>query len=176
MSPVLRLALAAAALLFAYVAMTGSAHPGNLLLGALVTAGVLALRPRLPAPGAPPRRGVLAAAWAGLVFVGRLAIDIVRCGLQVAGLVIRPSMPIRPGILAVRSGCRTGAGLALSAHAITVTPGEMVVEVGRDGTFYVHCLDVESSARTADADQARRRELLEGPVPAAPATSPGDGP
>jgi multicomponent Na+:H+ antiporter subunit E len=75
-------------------------------------------------------------------------------------------MPIRPGILAVRSGCRTKSGLALSAHAITVTPGEMVVEIGRDGTFYVHGLDVEASARSADAEQALRCERLEGVPPA----------
>jgi len=157
----LRLAAEWLALLLAYAALTGSAHPGNLALGALVAAGVLALRP--PLPQAPLRRGPAAAALAALRFAARLAADIVRCGIQVTALVVHPRMPIRPGILAVRSGCRTPAGLALSAHAITVTPGELVVEIGRDGTFYVHCLDVEASARAAEADQARRCALLEGP-------------
>lgn len=160
MSRILRLAPAWLALLLAYTALTGSAHPGNLALGALVAAGVLALRP--PRPGPARRRGPAAAAWAYARFAARLAADIVRCGVQVAALVMHPRMPIRPGILAVRSGCRTGAGLALSAHAITVTPGELVVEIGRDGTLFVHCLDVEASARAAEADQARRRALLEG--------------
>ncbi len=158
-------------LLLAYVALTGSAHPGNVALGALVTAAVLAM---LPAPAAgTASRSVAATLGAGLRFVARLAADIVKCGVQVAVLVMKPSLPIRPGILAVRSGCRTKAGLALSAHAITVTPGEMVVEIGRDGTLYVHCLDVDASACTADTDQARRCELLEGP--AAARTAEGGG-
>ena len=171
MSRILRQALAGLPLLLAYVALTGSAHPGNIALGALVAAAVLAMVPP-PAPASP--RGVAAAAGAGARFAARLAADIVRCGVQVAGLVLRPSMPVRPGILAVRSGCRTRAGLALCAHAITVTPGELVVEIGRDGTFYIHCLDVEDSARAADADQARRRDLLEGPAAADPHAAEGD--
>ena len=154
-----------ALLLFAYLALTGNAHPGNIVLGGVVTLGVLAL---LPSPGARVAgRPWLASLWAYARFFAGLAVDIVKCGFQVALVVLRPSLPIRPGILAIRSGCRTAVGTALSAHAITVTPGEMVVEIGRDGTLYTHCLDVEASAKAADAEQAVRRERLEGSASAA---------
>jgi multicomponent Na+:H+ antiporter subunit E len=169
--PILRI-LMGAPLLLAYVALTGSAHPGNVALGALVTAAVLAMLPA-PAAGA-TSRGAAATLGAGLRFAATLAVDVVKCGVQVAVLVMKPSMPIRPGILAVPSGCRTKAGLALSAYAITVTPGELVVEIGRDGTLYVHCLDLEASRSAADAEQVRRCARLEGPAPA-PRTAEGGG-
>jgi multicomponent Na+:H+ antiporter subunit E len=70
-----------------------------------------------------------------------LLVDIMRNGLQVARIVLTPSLPIKPGIITIPSHCDTELGTALTAHAITVSPGELVVEVGEDGTMYTHCLD-----------------------------------
>jgi multisubunit Na+/H+ antiporter MnhE subunit len=36
-----------------------------------------------------------------------------------------------------------------------------VVEIGEDGTMYVHCLDVVSSAASAEEAQRKRRAMLE---------------
>jgi multicomponent Na+:H+ antiporter subunit E len=74
--------------------------------------------------------------------------------------VLNPRLPLRQGIIAIPSGCQSELGTALSAHAITLTPGEMVVEIDADGVMYTHALDV-SAAETAVLDaQTQRRDLL----------------
>jgi multicomponent Na+:H+ antiporter subunit E len=79
----------------------------------------------------------------------------------VAKLVLDPKLPIRPGIIAIKSGMTSEIGTALSAHAITITPGEMVVEIGDDGTMYTHCLDAVSSGEGGDSAQQTRRDMLQ---------------
>ena len=49
---------------------------------------------------------------------------------------------------------------AFSAHGITITPGELVVDFDGARTMFVHCLDVEASAQSAPAAQAKRLQLL----------------
>ncbi len=45
----------------------------------------------------------------------------------------------------------------LSAHSITITPGQLVVAYNPEGTtLYVHCLDVDKMAPTLNAEQAER--------------------
>jgi multicomponent Na+:H+ antiporter subunit E len=90
-----------------------------------------------------------------------LRIDIVRNGIRVARIVLDPRLPIRPGIIAIPAGMKTELGVALSAHAITVTPGEQVAEIGDDGVMYTHCLDAVTSAEGAEEAQRKRRAMLE---------------
>jgi multicomponent Na+:H+ antiporter subunit E len=107
-----------------------------------------------------PLRRLPSALVALAVYVPRLIVDIIKCGITVAGFILDPKLPIRPGIVAVKSG-GNDVVTALSAHAITITPGEQVLEIGDDGTMYTHCLDAVSSGAGADAAQTARRELLE---------------
>jgi multicomponent Na+:H+ antiporter subunit E len=95
------------------------------------------------------------------VYVVLLILDVIRSGINVARIVLDPKLPIRPGVVAIKSGTKNELGTALSAHAITITPGEMVIEIGDDGTMYTHCLDAVVSGAGADAAQAKRREMLE---------------
>ncbi len=74
--------------------------------------------------------------------------------LRVLGL-----RPIRPGIIALEIGDETQNEYisGASAHSITITPGEMVVEYDRDcRVMYVHCIDAEQSQKTLQASQAQR--------------------
>ncbi|MCS6773557.1 MAG: Na+/H+ antiporter subunit E [Anaerolineae bacterium] len=89
-----------------------------------------------------------------------LSVDILRNGIRVARIVLDPKLPIKPGIIAIKSEMSTELGIALNAHAITVTPGEQVVEIGDDGTLYTHCLDVEASAAGAAEAQRTRQAML----------------
>ncbi len=73
------------------------------------------------------------ALWALARYAGLLALDIVRSGIGVAAIVLNPRLPIRPGILAIPSECESELGVALSSHALSVTPGELVVGVDDEG-------------------------------------------
>jgi multisubunit Na+/H+ antiporter MnhE subunit len=147
-----------AVLAVAYVLVTSNVEPSNwavaLVLATLLT---LLLRPQF---GPTHLRHLPRRVWALTRYLFVLAYDVLWNGLVVARIVLTPSLPIRPGILAIDSGYRSGdeLGVALSAHGVTITPGEMVVEIGADGTMYTHCLDVVSSAPGAAEAQRRRRE------------------
>lgn len=99
-----------------------------------------------------------------LIYGVRLAIDIVYSGFDVT-LKVLNFRPLRPGIIEVPIQLKDEDDYksilsGLSAHGITITPGQLVVDFDGTDTMYVHCLDVEASAQTLDADQTRRLELL----------------
>lgn len=142
-----------------YLALTMNLAINNIVVALLIGAGVaLFIKPeRTYVPLSRLPRGIVTF----FVYVALLILDVIRSGINVARIVLDPRLPIRPGVVAIKSGSKTELGTALSAHAITITPGEMVIEIGDDGTMYTHCLDAVSSGAGADAAQAKRREMLE---------------
>ncbi|MCU0475119.1 MAG: Na+/H+ antiporter subunit E [Anaerolineae bacterium] len=89
--------------------------------------------------------------------------DILVSGFDVA-LRILGLRPIKSGILKVPVGDKRPSVTALTAHGITITPGQLVVDFDQDENVYVHCLDVEASEASIHADQQKRlrfyREML----------------
>ncbi len=145
-------------LLVIYLALTGNLQPDNVILGALVAGGAtLLVRPQ---SGRMDLRRLPVAAWAVVRYIAILAADVVKSGIGVARVVLDPALPIRPGIVAIDSGCDSEWGTALSAHALSVTPGELVIGIGCGGILYTHCLDATHSAEYAAEAQTMRRDLL----------------
>ena len=143
--------------LFLYLALTGNFAWGNILLGLLVALLVALLVQ--PGDGLADPSNLPAALVALLRYVLVLAYDLIVSGVQVARIVLDPRLPIRPGIVAIPTDCQSELGRALSAHAISLTPGELVVEVGEDGTMYTHCLDA-SQATDLVANVQKMREAM----------------
>jgi len=85
-------------------------------------------------------------------YVPYFAYAVVKANLEVAYLVLHPAMPIRPGIVKVRTSLRSDAGLTALANSITLTPGTMTVDVAADGQLYIHWIYVKAeSERDATA-------------------------
>jgi multicomponent Na+:H+ antiporter subunit E len=85
-----------------------------------------------------------------------LARDVFLSGVDVALRVIGVR-PTRTGIIAVSVQDDSDIIAGLSAHSITITPGELVVDFDESRRImYVHCLDVEMSMPKLDSDQAER--------------------
>ena len=97
----------------------------------------------------------------GLVqYAWLVIVDMFKSAYNVARIVLDPKLPIRPGIIAIKTGCASELATALSAHAITLTPGEMVVAIGEEGILYTHTLDIVRSQAHAEDAQELRRNLL----------------
>ena len=80
--------------------------------------------------------------WA-LAFLGVLVLHVVIANLDVARRVLTPALPIRPGIVKIKTGLRSEVGLSILANAITLTPGTLTMDVGREpGVLFVHWIDV----------------------------------
>ena len=78
-------------------------------------------------------------------------------GMDVVYRVLHPAMPIRPGIVRVRSDLQTDTGRIVLANSITLTPGTLTVDVTADGVFYVHWLNVLSEDDEEAAKHVLRR-------------------
>jgi multisubunit Na+/H+ antiporter MnhE subunit len=97
----------------------------------------------------------------------RMVYNIFMSGIDVT-LRLAGVRPLRAGIIAVpvqnddeaEEVYRTAIS-GLSAHSITITPGELVVDFSEDMTImYVHALDVEQVAPRVEGEQARRAAEL----------------
>jgi multicomponent Na+:H+ antiporter subunit E len=146
-------------LLIIYLALTSNVELSNIIMGLLIASAVAFLIG--PQRQTYELRRLPAALFAMGQYTLILMIDIIKNGIQVARILLTPSLPIQPGIISIPSHCDTEFGTALSAHAITVSPGELVVEVGEDGTMYTHCLDATNSEVKAAEAQKMRVNLLQ---------------
>jgi multicomponent Na+:H+ antiporter subunit E len=86
---------------------------------------------------------------AGLSFYGYFLKELVKSNLRLAAIVLSTDLPIRPGIVKVRTRLKSRMGRLMLANSITLTPGTLTVEL--DGEWlYVHWVRVEA----ADIDAA----------------------
>ena len=92
-----------------------------------------------------------------LVYLFVFGWYVLRGGLDVVYRVLDPSMPIRPGIVRVRSILKSDTGRIMLANSITLTPGTLTVDVTDDGVFYVHWLNVLSIRDEEAAEHILRR-------------------
>ncbi len=129
-------------ILLIYVAMwagvTGSVAPLNLLFG--LALGLLALwLVRDPSDSGPRVHPLLVLQLAG-VFI----IELLKSGIRVARIVVRPDMKLRPAVIAYPLTVTRDFEITILASLITLTPGTLSVDVSRDGgTLYIHCVDVD---------------------------------
>ena len=141
-----------------YLLLTSNMEWLNIVVGVLIAAGItLLLRPEVKLLS---WRRVPRAILASIQYLGILAYDIIKGGIMVAKLVWSPKLKIQPAIVAIPSGCDSELATALSAHATSVAPGELVVEIDEDGVMYTHILDVTHSSEYKDQAQLIRRDLL----------------
>jgi len=91
------------------------------------------------------------------VFIFVLAYYVIKGGLDVGYRVLHPRMPIRPGIVRIRSILETDTGRTALANCITLTPGTLTVDVTEEGVFYIHWLNIPSLDEEEAAGYVLRR-------------------
>ncbi len=80
--------------------------------------------------------------------------EMIKANIDVAYRVSHPNLPIRPGIVTVRTSLKSDTGLTFLANSITLTPGTLSVDVDREnGLLYIHWIDVKDK----DIDGATER-------------------
>lgn len=85
-----------------------------------------------------------------LVYVPVFFYYVIRANLDVVYRAVHPAMPIRPGIVKIRTQLKTDSAITALANSITLTPGTLTVDLTDDGYLYVHWINV----RTDDMEQA----------------------
>ena len=70
--------------------------------------------------------------------------DLLKSNIDVALRVLKPSLPINPGIVEVKTKLNSNIGKMLLANSITLTPGTLTVDI-REDRMYIHWIDVSST-------------------------------
>ena len=121
---------------------------GTGLLMSLLVAWIMGPTAARVSPWLEPRRYIWAFAY---LFV--LAAYIVKANIEVAYRVLHPAMPIRPGIVRVKTRLQNPSSRTALSNSITLTPGTLTVDLHDDGTMMVHWIYVRSLDEKQAAQQ-----------------------
>jgi multicomponent Na+:H+ antiporter subunit E len=133
-----------------WLALTSSLSAPEVIVGCAVSLAVSILGMRiyskLDLPPFSIRRILFS-----VVYVIVLFWEIIRANVDVAYRVIHPRMPIRPGIVVIRTSLRSNIAKLILANSITLTPGTFTLDVVGD-RLLIHWIDVKAT----DLDGATR--------------------
>ncbi|KQO10129.1 cation:proton antiporter [Agreia sp. Leaf244] len=88
-----------------------------------------------------------------LLFLARFVFDLVRASFQVACMAIDPRRVPTSSIIAVQLSTKSDLSLTLTALAVSLVPGSLIVEADRqDDILYLHALGTETPE---DVEQVR---------------------
>lgn len=95
-----------------------------------------------------------------ITYVPWLFWQIVLSNLQIARVILSPSLPISPRLVRVQADLQTDFGWATLANSITLTPGTLSLDV-RDGGILVHALTEATAQDLQSGTFARKVAALE---------------
>ena len=78
-----------------------------------------------------------------ILYISVLFIEIVKANLDVAYRVIHPKMPIKPGIIIIKTKLKQDIAKMILANSITLTPGTFTLDIKGD-ELLIHWIYVRS--------------------------------
>ncbi|MCI4463925.1 MAG: Na+/H+ antiporter subunit E [Caldisericum sp.] len=80
-----------------------------------------------------------------IIYIPYYIYQVIKANVQVVIIVLSPSLPIKPGIVKVKTNLKTDVGKLALANSITLTPGTITMEIeGED--VYVHWIKVDDES------------------------------
>lgn len=129
-----------------WIILSGNVSAANLIWGLIVSVVVARLTYRLVAIEVPwrilhPRR------WVHLFALAvEFAWQVARQSVSLSIRVLRPSLPIRPGFLAIPTRLEGDFELGLLGSMLSLTPDTLVIDIDQEqGMIYLHWIDVETT-------------------------------
>ena len=72
-------------------------------------------------------------------------LELMKANIHVAYIVLHPMLPIKPGIVKVKTNLSKDSARTMLCNSITLTPGTMTVDINPDtNEIYIHWIDVVS--------------------------------
>jgi multicomponent Na+:H+ antiporter subunit E len=87
-----------------------------------------------------------------LVYIPVFFYYVMKANLDVVYRALHPKMPIKPGIVKIKTTLKTESGITALANSITLTPGTLTMDLTDDGFLYIHWIYVKSD----DIEQATK--------------------
>lgn len=127
-----------------WLLLTGSVNADELIIGAFVVVLTLLVFPRVHDVFGAVKLTPKALVYAP-VYLLRFLVELIKSNIDVAMRVLNPALPIKPGIVRVRTGIDSDLGKLVLANSITLTPGTLTLDVEGDELF-IHWIDVKDSS------------------------------
>ena len=130
-------------LIILWLSLTATFHYQEFWTGILV-AFIVALFTnqfyiRLGLPPVSPRR-IIFFLW----YIIILFFEIIKANFDVASRVIRPSLPINPGVVIIQTKLKSDIAKTILANSITLTPGTFTLDIQED-KMLIHWIDVKAT-------------------------------
>jgi len=85
------------------------------------------------------------------IYIGVLFKEIITANIDVAYRIIHPKMPIKPGIVVIKTSLRQDVAKMILANSITLTPGTFTLDIIED-RLLIHWINV----KTEDINEATK--------------------
>jgi multicomponent Na+:H+ antiporter subunit E len=135
-------------LVLIWLALTSSLDRQELAVGFLVSLLIAFFLSRTYRELELPPPGIRRLFFSG-VYIAVLVREIIRANLDVAWRVLQPRMPIKPGVVIIRTGLKSSLARMILANSITLTPGTFALDIIGD-KILIHWINV----RTEDTEKA----------------------
>lgn len=89
-----------------------------------------------------------------------LLVEIIISSLEVARLILKPSLPVSPTVVKLYAEPDSPVGQVILGNSITLSPGTVTLDV-HEGQLLVHCLTREGARALQDGEVNRRAAQLE---------------
>ena len=78
-----------------------------------------------------------------ILYIPVFAFYVIKANFDVAYRVFHPNLPIKPGIVKVKTKLKTDIARTFLANSITLTPGTLTIDVV-DDIMYIHWINITS--------------------------------
>jgi len=78
-----------------------------------------------------------------LLYIPVFFWEMVKANFDVAYRVVHPKMPIRPGIVQIKTNLKSDVAKLILGNSITLTPGTLTIEIVKDNLL-IHWINVKS--------------------------------
>lgn len=99
--------------------------------------------------------------WRGMTYWPWLGREIVKANIDVARIIMTPSLPISPVMIRVDATQKSELGHVIFANSITLTPGTVAVDLDAK-SIGVHALSAAAAQELAAGEMDRRVTAMEG--------------
>ncbi len=89
-----------------------------------------------------------------------LLIEVIKSSIEVARIILSPSLPIQPELVEFTTTEKTNSGKVILGNSITLSPGTVTIDVDED-RLLVHCLTSNTANELRSREVERRIEKLE---------------
>lgn len=91
-----------------------------------------------------------------IIYFFVFVIELLKSNLDVARRVLSPSLPIKPGIVKVKTKLKSKTGRMILANSITLTPGTLTIDI-REDVLYIHWIDVRNCDQDCATEEIVRK-------------------